>query len=137
MQPIEHPMPPERRLARRLLTPNRRRVAYLDQRARAILATLTPHEKLGQLLVPIIFPAGPHDRHVTEELRALLAEGAIGGYFITSASGDASQVRAFIGELKAAARLDASVLRILRFKLDWLGAELARDTASVDGEDVA
>jgi beta-N-acetylhexosaminidase len=37
----------------------------------------------------------------------------------------------------SAARLDASVLRILRFKLDWLGAELARDTASVGGEDVA
>jgi beta-glucosidase-like glycosyl hydrolase len=36
-----------------------------------------------------------------------------------------------------AARLDDSVLRILRFKLDWLGAELARDTASVGGEDVA
>ena len=36
-----------------------------------------------------------------------------------------------------AARPDASVLRILRFKLDWLGAELARDTASVGSEDVA
>jgi hypothetical protein len=44
---------------------------------------------------------------------------------------------AFISELKAAVRLDASVLRISRFKLDWLGAELARDTASVGGEDVA
>jgi beta-N-acetylhexosaminidase len=42
---------------------------------------------------------------MTEELRALLAEGGIGGYFITSAGADASQVRAFIGELKAAARL--------------------------------
>jgi hypothetical protein len=48
---------------------------------------------------------GPHDLHVTDELRA--------------------------------ARLDASALRILRFKLDWLGADLARDTASVGGEDVA
>ncbi len=104
MQPTEHPMPPERRLARRLLTPSRRCAAYLDRRARAILATLTPHEKLGQLLVPIIFPVGPHDLHVTDELRAALA---------------------------------ASVLRILRFKLDRLGAELARATASVGGENVA
>jgi beta-glucosidase-like glycosyl hydrolase len=37
----------------------------------------------------------------------------------------------------SAARLDDSVLRILRFKLDWLGAELAHDTASVGGADVA
>jgi hypothetical protein len=57
---------------------------------------------------------GPHDLHVTDELRAALAAGVL-----------------------SAARLDASVLRILRFKLDWPGAELARDTASVGGEDVA
>jgi beta-N-acetylhexosaminidase len=49
-----------------------------------------------------------------EALRAALAAGAL-----------------------SVARLDASVRRILRFKLDWLGAELARDTASVGGEDVA
>jgi hypothetical protein len=86
-------MPPERRLARRLLTPNRRRAAYVDRRALAIFATLTTDERLGQLLVPIIFPVGPHGLHVTAELGALLVEGDFGGYFITSTGGDASRVR--------------------------------------------
>jgi hypothetical protein len=102
------------------------------RRALAIFATLTIDERVGQLLVPIIFPTGPHDLQVTAELRALRVEGGIGGYVITSASRDASQVRAFIDQLKAAARLP-----LLRCKLDWLGPELARDTASVGGEDVA
>jgi beta-N-acetylhexosaminidase len=90
-----------------------------DSLAMGALARFSiPHAALLALQAGTDLLLGMPDISITwatlEALRAALAAGAL-----------------------SAARQDASVLRILRFKLDWLGAELARDTASVGGEDVA
>ncbi|HEV2405355.1 MAG TPA: hypothetical protein VGR88_07880, partial [Ktedonobacterales bacterium] len=77
--------PTHRRATR---TTHRHRTTRHEQAAHALLARLSVAEKLGQLIVPVIFPAGPDDLALTPELRALIAEDHIGGYFLCAAGAD-------------------------------------------------
>ncbi len=72
---------------------------------RSLLARMTPVEKVGQLLMPIIFPASPADLTLSADLIALLDDYPLGGYFITAGGGDAHRVRAFSAALQAHARI--------------------------------
>jgi beta-N-acetylhexosaminidase len=72
---------------------------------RSLLARMTPAEKVGQLLMPIIFPASPADLTLTPDLIALLDDYPLGGYFITAGGGDAHRVRAFTAALRAHSRI--------------------------------
>lgn len=73
--------------------------------ARALLARLSVAEKLGQLIIPVIFPNGPDDLLLTPELQALVTETHIGGYFICAAGADAARLRAFTAALQTHARI--------------------------------
>lgn len=72
---------------------------------RSLLARMTPVEKVGQLLMPIIFPASPADLTLSADLIALLDDYPLGGYFITAGGGDAQRVRGFSAALRAHARI--------------------------------
>ena len=76
-----------------------------DRAARALLATLSLDEKLGQLIFPVIFPDGPDDLALTPELRGLLDGDHIGGYFICAAGADTSRLLAFTATLQAHSRI--------------------------------
>lgn len=94
--------PTHRRATR---TTHRHRTTRHEQAAHALLARLSVAEKLGQLIVPVIFPAGPDDLALTPELRALIAEDHIGGYFLCAAGADATRLRAFTAALQTQARV--------------------------------
>lgn len=86
-------------------TGHARRVAKDERTAHALLASLSLDEKLGQLIMPVIFPAGPDDLTLTPDLRALIAEERIGGYFVCAGGADAMRLRAFTDSLQAHARI--------------------------------
>ncbi|MGZ3681716.1 MAG: glycoside hydrolase family 3 protein [Ktedonobacterales bacterium] len=89
------------RLARRF----GRRAMRLEKHAQRLLAEMSVAEKIGQLVIPIIFPANADEVRLSQEIRALVAEQHIGGYFICAAGASADRVRAFTQELQAAARI--------------------------------
>ncbi|HEX8033916.1 MAG TPA: glycoside hydrolase family 3 N-terminal domain-containing protein [Ktedonobacterales bacterium] len=89
------------RLARRF----DRRAMRLEKHAQQLLAQMGVAEKIGQLVIPIIFPANADEVRLSQEIRALVAEHHIGGYFICAAGASAEQVRAFTEDLQAAARI--------------------------------
>ena len=82
-----------------------RRVATDERTAQALLASLDLDEKLGQLIMPVIFPEGPDDLALTPELRALIAEERIGGYFVCAGGADAARLRVFTASLREHARV--------------------------------
>ena len=82
-----------------------RQAVRLERRARHVLGQMSVAEKIGQLVVPVIFPANAGEVRLGEEIRALVAEQHIGGYFICAAGASAVRVRAFTDELQATARI--------------------------------
>jgi len=89
------------RLARRF----DRRAMQLEKHAQRLLGQMSVAEKVGQLFIPIIFPANADEVRLSHEIRALVAEQHIGGYFICAAGASAERVRTFTQELQAAARI--------------------------------
>lgn len=89
------------RLARRF----DRQAARVEVRAQQLLAQMSVSEKIGQLIVPALVPANADEVRVSKEIRALVAEQHIGGYFISAADASAERVRVFTRELQAAARI--------------------------------
>jgi len=83
----------------------REQSARRERQARALLDAMTLDQKVGQLVLPIIFPRSAAELVVTPELRALIRDGHLGGYFLTAAGGTPGQIRDFAAELQDAARL--------------------------------
>lgn len=93
------------RLVARLAGRTSRHTLRLERHAQRMLAQMSVAEKIGQLIFPIIFPANADEVRLSPEIRALVVEQHIGGYFICAAGASAEQVRAFTRELQAAARI--------------------------------
>lgn len=75
--------------------------ARVERHAQRLLAQMSVAEKIGQL----VMPASADAVQWSKEMRALVTEQHIGGYFICAADASAEQVRAFTHELQAAARM--------------------------------
>ncbi len=73
--------------------------AQIDAQAQAIMAHMSQDEKLGQLIIPMSGDTG-----MSNDMKTMIVQDHIGGFFISSASSAAS-LRAFTSQIQATTQI--------------------------------
>ena len=76
------------------------REAEIASLATTVLAGMTLDEKVGQLIIPMA-----QDTSMNSDLQTMITQDHIGGFFVTSGGMDASQLRAFTGQMQNASHI--------------------------------